>query len=179
MLESPLDCKDFKPVNPKGNQSWIFIGRTDAEAETPILWLPDVKSWLTRKDPGAGKDWRQEKGEMTEDEMIGWHHQLNGHEFEQAPEVGDGQGKPGVLQSMGSQRVRHDWATDLNWRSHFRHFSLISSMKFSYCRNIRVILIAICEYLCFIYKKAKSYFAPPQINFCSIGGCIGFMENSC
>ena len=79
-LESPLDCKEIKPVNPKGNQSWVFIGRTDAEAETPILWPPDVKNWLIGKDPDAGKDWGQEKG-ATKDEMIGWHHWLNGHEF--------------------------------------------------------------------------------------------------
>ena len=90
-FESPLDCKEIEPVNPKGNQSWIFIGRTDAEAETPILWPPDVKNWLVGENPDAGKDWRQEKG-MTENEMVGWHHQLNGHEFEQAPGVGDGQG---------------------------------------------------------------------------------------
>ena len=83
-LESPLDCKKIKPDNPKGNQPWIFIGRTDAEAETPILWPSDVKNWLLGKDPDAGKDWRQEKKGMTEDEMVGWHHQLDGHEFEQA-----------------------------------------------------------------------------------------------
>ena len=80
-LESPLDSKETQSVYPKGNQSWIFFGRTDAEAETPILWLPDAKSWLIWKDPDAGKDWKQEKG-MTEDEMVGWHHCLNGHEFE-------------------------------------------------------------------------------------------------
>ena len=89
-LQSPLDCK-IKPVNPKGNKSLIFIGRTDVEAETPILWPPDVKNLLIGKDPDGGKDWRQEKG-PTEDEMVGWHHQLNGYEFEQAPGVGDGQG---------------------------------------------------------------------------------------
>ena len=87
-LESSLDCKEIQPVHPKGNQFWIFIGRT--EAETPILWPPDVKNWLTGKDPDAGKDWRWEKKGPTEDD--GWHHQLNGHEFEQAPGVGDGQG---------------------------------------------------------------------------------------
>ena len=81
-LESPLDCKEIRPVHPKGDQSWIFIGRTDAEAETPILWPPDAKDWLTGKDPDAGNDWRQEEKGMTEDEMVGWHHQLNGHEFE-------------------------------------------------------------------------------------------------
>ena len=93
-LESPLDCK-IKPVNPKGNQSWIFIGRTDAESEIPILWPPDVKNWLIGKDPDAGKDWGQEEKGMTEDEMVGCHHQLNGHEFEQA--LGDCEGQ----RSMG------------------------------------------------------------------------------
>ena len=81
-LESPLDCKEIQPVHPKGNQSWIFIGRTDTEAETPTLWPPDVKNWLLGKDPDAGKDWRGEEKGTTEDEMIVWHHLLNGHEFE-------------------------------------------------------------------------------------------------
>ena len=81
-LESPLDCKDIQPVNPKGNQSWIFIGRSDAEAETPKIWPSNVKSWLIWKDPDAGKDWRWEEKGMTEDEMVGWHHRLDGHEFE-------------------------------------------------------------------------------------------------
>ena len=81
-LESPLDSKEIKPVHPKGNQSWIVIGRTDAEDETPKFWPPDAKSWLTGKDPDAGKHWRQEERGTTEDEMVGWHHQLNGHGFE-------------------------------------------------------------------------------------------------
>ena len=81
-LESPLDYKEIRLVHPKGNQSWVFIGRTDAEAETPILWPPDVKNWLISKDPGAGKDWGQEEKGTTEDEMVGWHHRLDGHEFE-------------------------------------------------------------------------------------------------
>ena len=80
-LESPLDCKEIKLVNPKGNQSWIFIERTDAEAETPLLWTPDAKSWLIGKDPDAGRDWEHEEKGMTEDEMAGWHHRLDGHEF--------------------------------------------------------------------------------------------------
>ena len=80
-LGSPLYCKEIQPVHPKGNQSWIFIGRTDAEVETPILWPPDVPNWLFRKDPDAGKDWRREEKGMTEDEVVGWHHRLNGHEF--------------------------------------------------------------------------------------------------
>ena len=110
-LESPLDCKEMQPVCSKGNQSWIFIGRTDIEAETPILWPPDAKNWLIGKGPDAGKEWRWEEKGMTEDEMVGWHHQLDGHEFEQALGIG----KPGVLQSMGSQRIGHDWVTELSW----------------------------------------------------------------
>ena len=91
-LQSLLDCKETQPVHPKGNQSWVFIGRTDAEAEVPIRWLFDVKNGLIGKDPDAGKHWRQEEKEMTEDEMVGWHHGLYGPEFEQASGVGDGQG---------------------------------------------------------------------------------------
>ena len=91
-LESPLDCKEIQPVHPKGNQSWIFIGRTDSEAETPILWPPDVKTWLIGKDPDSGKDWGQEEKGATEDEMVGCHHLLNGYEFEQTPGDGEGQG---------------------------------------------------------------------------------------
>ena len=109
-FESPLDSKEIQLVHPKGNQSWIFIGRTNAEAETPMLWPPDAKNWLTGKDPDAGKDWRQEEKGTSEDEMVGWHHWLNGHEFEQTPEVGDGQGSL-ALQSTGLQRVGHDWVT--------------------------------------------------------------------
>ena len=88
----PLDCKEIKPINPKGNQSWIFTGRTEAEAETPILWPPDAKNWLIGKYPDAGKDWSQEEKGMTEDEMVGWFHWLDGHEFEQTPGNGEGQG---------------------------------------------------------------------------------------
>ena len=91
-LESSLDCQEIQPVHPKGNQSWIFIGRINAEAETSILWPPDAKNRLTGKDPDAGKDWRQEEKGLTEDEMVGWHHQHNGHGFGWAPGVGDGQG---------------------------------------------------------------------------------------
>ena len=102
-------------VSPKGNQSWIFIEKIDAEA--PILQLPDAKSWLIGKDPDAGKYWRQEKG-MTEDEMVGWHHQLNGHEFRQTLRDGEGQGSL-ELQSMRLQRVRHDWVTEQQMEMHF------------------------------------------------------------
>ena len=103
-LESPLDYKEIQPVHPKGNQPLIFIGRTDAEAEAPRLWPPDAKNWLIRKDPGAGKQWRQEKG-MTEDEMVGWHHQLHEHEFEQAPEDGKGQGSLACCSPRGHKKL--------------------------------------------------------------------------
>ena len=91
-LESPLDCKGIQPVNPEGNQSWIFIGRTDIKAEATIFWPLDAKKWFIWKDPDAGKDWGQEEKGMTEDEMVGWYHQCDGHEFERALGVGDGQG---------------------------------------------------------------------------------------
>ena len=108
-LESPLDCKEIKPVNPKGNQPWIFIGRTNAEAEVPILWLPDVKSQLTGKDPDAGKDWRQEEKGTTENEMVGWHHQHNGNEFEQVLEDSDRQGSPACCSPWGHKET---WLSD-------------------------------------------------------------------
>ena len=112
-LENSLDCKEIQPVHPKVNWSWIFIGRTDAEAETLILWPPDAKNWLIWKDPAAGKDWRQEEKGTTEDAMVGWHHQLDGHEFKQAVGVGDGHGS--LACPWGSQRVGHNWETELNW----------------------------------------------------------------
>ena len=114
-IQSPLDIKEIQPVNPKGNQSWIFFGRTDAEAEAPILWPPDVKSQLIRKDPDAGENWRQEDKGTTEDEMIGWHHWLDGHEFEQAPGVGDGQGSLVCYSPWftKSQTWLSDWAEQL------------------------------------------------------------------
>ena len=114
--ESPLDCKENKPVSFKVNQSWIFIGRTDTEAETPILWPPDAKNWLIWKDPDAGRDWRQEEKGTTKDEMIGWRYWLDGHEFEQAPGVGDGQGSlvccsPGCKESDMTELNWTDWYT--------------------------------------------------------------------
>ena len=112
-LESPLDCKEIQPVNPKGNQSWIFIGRTDAESQTPILWPLHVKSWLTGKDPGAGKDWRQEEKGTTEDERVGWHHQFDGHESEQALGDGEGQGSLACCSPWGCKES--DMTEQLNW----------------------------------------------------------------
>ena len=110
-----LGSKEIKPVSPKGNQSWIFIGRTDAEAEIVILWRPDVKKQLIGKDPDAGKDWRQEEKGTTEDEMVGWHHLLKGHEFERALGVGEGPGSLVCCSPRGSQRGGYDWGTAPNW----------------------------------------------------------------
>ena len=111
-LESPLDCKEIQPVNSKGNQSWIFIGRTDSEAETPILWPPDGKSWLIWKDSDAGKDWRWEKKGMA-DEIVGWHHWLNAHECEQTLGVGDRQGSLACCSPWGHKKL--DTTEQLNW----------------------------------------------------------------
>ena len=115
-LESPLDCKESQPVHPKGNQSWVFIGRSHVEAETPILWPPHTKSWLIWKDPDAGNDWGWEEKGTTEDEMVGWHHQLNGHGFGWTLGVGEGQGGLASCDSRG-HRVWPNWATELNWES--------------------------------------------------------------
>ena len=112
-LESPLDCKAIQPVHPKGDQSWVFIGRSDAEAETPILWLPYAKSWLIGKDPDAGRDREKEEKGTTEDEMAGWHHQLDGHEFEWTPGVGDGQG--GLTRYNSWDCKESDTTKQLNW----------------------------------------------------------------
>ena len=110
-LESPLDCKEIQPVHPKGNQSWIFIGRTDAEAEAPVLWPPDAKSRLLTKDPDTGKDWRQEEKGMIENKIVGWHHQLNKHEFEQAPGDDKGQGSLACYSPWGLS-VRYNWVAE-------------------------------------------------------------------
>ena len=115
ILDCLLDSKGIKPANPKGNQSWIFTGRTDAEAEAPIRWPPDAKNWLIGKDPDAGKDWRQEKKGTTKDEMVEWHHWLDGHEFEQAPGIGDGQGSLACCSPWGRKEL--DTTEWLNWGS--------------------------------------------------------------
>ena len=112
-LESPLDCKETQPVHPKGDQSWVFIGRTDAEAETPILWPPHAKRWLIRKDPDAGMDWGQEEKGMTEDELARWHHRLDGPKFEQTLGVCDGQGGLACCDSWGHKES--DMTEWLNW----------------------------------------------------------------
>ena len=117
-LKSPLDCKEIQPVHPKGDQSWVFTGRTDVEAETPILSLPDAKSWLIWEDPDAGKDWRQDEKGMTDDEMVGWHHWLNGHGFGWTPGVGDGKGGLACCSSWGCKELDTTEQlnlTELNW----------------------------------------------------------------
>ena len=113
-LESPLDCKEIQPVHSKGDQSWVFFGRrTDAEAETPVLWPPHVKSWLIGKDSDSGRDWGQEEKGTTKDEMAGWHHRLNGHEFGWTPGDGDGQGGLACCDSRGRKEL--DMTERLNW----------------------------------------------------------------
>ena len=113
ILESPLDCKEIQPVHPKGDQSWVFIGRTDVETKTLILWPPGAKSWLIGKDPDAGRDWGQEEKGMTEDEMVGWHHRLDGHGFGWTPGVGDGQG--GLVRCSSWGCKESDMTEWLNW----------------------------------------------------------------
>ena len=125
-LASPLVCK-IKPVNPKGNQSWIFIGKTDAEAEAPILWPSNVKCQLFGKDPDTGKDWRQEEKGMTEDETVGWHHRLDGHEFEQALGDGEGQGSMVCCSSWGCK----DWVTEQQCQSQIG----VSAGEYHSCRG--------------------------------------------
>ena len=131
-LESFLDWEEIQPVHPKGNQSWLFIGKTDAEAETPILWPPDVKNWLIWKDSDAGKDWSQEEKGTTEDEMAGWQHWLNGHKFEQTPGVywSLWTGRSGMLQSIRSQSdttEQLNWLTDWLTDVSFHFFSVLLS----------------------------------------------------
>ena len=142
-VESPLDCKEIQPVHPKGNQSRIFIGRTDAEAETSILWPPDAMNWLIWKDPDAGKDWGQEEKRTTEDEMVGWHHQLNGQEFEQAPGDGEGQGSLACCSSWGRKESdtteRLKW-TELNWRV---HRSSSFSISYEHLLSFVIVIVAI------------------------------------
>ena len=128
-LESPLECKEIKSVNPKGNQSWIFIGSTDAEAEAPILWPPDAKNWLMRKDLDARKDWRQEEKGTTKDEKVGRHHRLDGHEFEQTLGDGEGQGSLAYCSPWGcKESIGHDW-TELKHRTSLEEVSISVRLK--------------------------------------------------
>ena len=139
-LESPLDSKEIQPVHPKGNQSWIFIGRTGVEAETPRLWSPDAKNWLIWKDIDVGKDWRQEEKGTIEDEMVEWHHQLNGRMASPTQWtwlwVNSGSwrwiGRPGILQSMELQRASHSWVPELNWTDAEESSLLIPTPSLNY-----------------------------------------------
>ena len=153
-LESPLGCNEIKPVNPKENQSWTFIGRANADAEAPILWPLDANNWLTGKDPDAGKEWRQEEKGTTEDEMVGWHHWLKVHEFEQAPRVGDRLGSLACCSPWGRKELNMiEW---LNWTTNYSiyiichsnsHHSLMYYPSFGliYPLNLGTYLISLFE----------------------------------
>ena len=160
-LESPLDWKEIKPVNPKGNQSWIFIGTTDTEAEAPILWPPDAKNWLIRKHCEAWKDWRQEEEGTTEDEIVEWHHRLYGHEFEQGLGVGDGQGslvccKPwGCIESDRTERLY--WTELLSTAGTSGTLLKMSPTVSSYKASF-LILCDILTYLVHNWWKQNAYF---------------------
>ena len=134
-LESPLDCKEIQPVHLKGDQSWVFIGRTDSKAEASILWPPDAKNWLTGKDPDAGKDWRQDEKGTSEDEMVGWHHQLNGHEFGWTPGVDDGQRGLACCGPWGHKES--DTTEQLSWTElNLRYEDLIRLTVNSFCTSV-------------------------------------------
>ena len=137
-LESPLDCKEIQPVHPKGDQSWVFFGRTVAKAETPILWPPHAQSWLIGKDSDAGRNWGQEEKGMTEDEMAGWHHWLDGHESEWIPGVGDGQGGLVCCDSWGCKESdtteQLNW-TELNWKDYKQFLSTLVSPGTQDCKE--------------------------------------------
>ena len=143
-LESPLDCMELKPVNPKGNQPWIFIGRSDAKAEAPIFWPPDAKNWLICKDPDAGKDWRQEDKGAAEDEMVGWHHWLDNHEFEQAP---------GVLHSEAWRAAVHGVAESRTWLSDWTELLNWTELKKKLCSQRNEVLNIINESHCSSERK--------------------------
>ena len=146
ILESSLDCREIQPVYPKGDQSWVFIGRTYVEAEIPILWPPDTKRWLIWKDPDAGKDWRQEEKGTTEDEMVVWHHRLKGHEFGWTPGVGDGQGGLACCNSRGPKS--QTWLS--NWTEPNAYFfSHLSNPDFE---SERIILSH-----CFIFCQCSTH----------------------
>ena len=159
-LESPLDCKEIKPIHPKVNQFWIFIGRTDVEAETPIIWPNDMKYQLTGKYPDAGKGWRMEKG-MTEDETVGWHHQLEGHEFEQALVVGDGQRSLVCCSPWGHKEVdMTEWLNRKCWKQQFSLTHLI----FSDFNFLKTFMIVLCYHHNIIYCGSIMYIFPNQAN---------------
>ena len=138
-LQSPLACKEIQPVHSKGDQSWLFLGRTDAKAETPVLWPPHAKSWLIRKDSDAGRDWGQEEKGTTEDEMAGWHHRLDGHEFEWTLGVGDGQGSLTCCNSWGRKEL--DMTEWLNWTE----YSIVCVCVYIYIYALHFFYPFICQ----------------------------------
>ena len=157
--ESSLDCKEIKPVNPKGSLFWIFIGSTDADAEAPILWPPDAKNWLIRKDSDAGKDWRQEEKGATEDEMVGWHPWLDGHESEQASGVGDGQGRLAWCSPWGCKEL--DMTKWLDWLKPILEETTVMHMDEITCSNPTVVEPGFA--LSHICSKALALFATPLL----------------
>ena len=163
LLRVPWTARRFKPVHLKGNESWIFMGRTDAEAETLILWPFDVKNWLIRKDPDAGQDGRWEEKGMTENEMVGWHHQLDGHESEQAPGVGDGQGS--LVCCSPRCRKESDATEWLNW-TEVRKISLISRMRNMWSPYLlnEWGSAPLCPCHCQYPLEAKSSYLPCSVN---------------
>ena len=156
-LESPLDCKEIQPVHSKGDQSWVFIGRTDAEAETLILWPPHAKSWLIGKDPDAGRDWGQEEKGTTEDEMTGWHHRLDGHESEWTLGVGDGQGGLACCDSWG--RKESDTTERLNWTDCTFYFSCVVFLTLGNIWLDSGVLVSwhVCVSFFFFFLKGRSW----------------------
>ena len=152
---SPLDCKEIQQVHLKGNQSWMFIGRTDGKAETPILWPPDGKNWLIWKDADAGKDWRQEEKGTTENEMVGWHHRLNGHEFESTPGVGDGQGglsrcSPWGHKESGIVLLEYSIRIDIQVLVLHKEVALVKISPSTADRDGKILSLWICIFLEFI-----------------------------
>ena len=143
-LESPLDCKEIQPVHPKGDQSWDFFGRNDANAETPVLWPPHAKSWLIGKEPDAGRNWGQEKKGMTENEMAGWHHSLDGHESEWTPGAGDGQGGLACWDSWGCKES--DTTEQLNWTDvlYTRNFPYIVNQVYLSNAFLKIVFPNLC-----------------------------------
>jgi len=150
-LESPLDCKEIQPVHSKGDQSWVFFGRTDAKAETPVLWPPHAKSWCTGKDSDAGRDWGQEKG-MTEDEMAGWHHRLDGREFEWTPGIVDGQGGLACFDSWG--RKESDTTERLIWTDWSFHTKMA---------ELETSPSSLCMSLLFSQSQHPAIFLSPEV----------------
>ena len=155
-----LGLQDMKPVNLKGNQSWKFIGRTDAKAEAAIFWPPHAKNWLIGKDPDFGKDWRKEEKGTTGDKMVGRHHQLSGHEFEQAPRVGDGQGTLACCIHGVAKSWLRDW-TELNWVAFFPHFSFCGWFLVS-CQVVALLKIKLPPFF-FFWKSFHFFFYLSEI----------------